>query len=326
MLFLKKVLLQHAISWGMNLGSKISKRFREFIRRALTIEPVNQKINIGILTSHAMSARKHSMKNLWDAEFRVFSQFGEDGIIDLLLDELQISKPRIMEIGAGDFSECNSRFALHKRNCSAFLVDMREDLKRGFQESEIRWKASVAIEIAKIDEKNIKDIESRALTFLNHIDLISLDIDGIDFWIAQLMNWDQIKIAVVEYNPVFGAKKSVSVPKDTFNSRFEYHYSGLVYGASLLAWVEFFARKDMRFVGTNRVGNNAFFVPSSLAGMLPFQLPEISQLDAYVDWQIRDSRNQDRTLSFLPLEQAKNLITGVELIDTQTLKRVKFEA
>jgi hypothetical protein len=45
-----------------------------------------------------------------------------------------------------------------------------------------------------------------------------------------------------------------------------------------------------------------------------------------VDWQIRDSRNQDRTLSFLPLEQAKNLITGVELIDTQTLKRVKFEA
>ena len=140
----------------MNLKTKISKRIREFLRRALTVEPVNQKINIGLLTSHAMSARKHSMKDLWDAEFRVFSQFGEDGIVDLLLDELQISKPRIMEIGAGDFSECNSRFALHKRNCSAYLVDMREDLQRGLQESEIRWKASVAVEIAKIDEKNIQ--------------------------------------------------------------------------------------------------------------------------------------------------------------------------
>ena len=138
----------------VNLKTKISKRIREFLRRALTVEPVNQKINIGLLTSHAMSARKHSMKDLWDAEFRVFSQFGEDGIVDLLLDELQISKPRIMEIGAGDFSECNSRFALHKRNCSAYLVDMREDLQRGLQESEIRWKASVAVEIAKIDEKN----------------------------------------------------------------------------------------------------------------------------------------------------------------------------
>ena len=309
----------------VNLKTKISKRIREFLRRALTVEPVNQKINIGLLTSHAMSARKHSMKDLWDAEFRVFSQFGEDGIVDLLLDELQISKPRIMEIGAGDFSECNSRFALHKRNCSAYLVDMREDLQRGLQESEIRWKASVAVEIAKIDEKNIKDIESRAIRFLKYIDVISLDIDGIDFWIAQHINWNGIKIAIVEYNPVFGAKLSVSIPKDTFSSRFEHHYSGLVYGASLLAWIEFFASKDMRFVGTNRAGNNAFFVSSSLAGNLPFRLPDMSQLDAYVDWQIRDSRNQDQTLSSLSLEQARNLISGVELIDTQTLRKVKYQ-
>ena len=309
----------------VNLKTKISKRIREFLRRALTVEPVNQKINIGLLTSHAMSARKHSMKDLWDAEFRVFSQFGEDGIVDLLLDELQISKPRIMEIGAGDFSECNSRFALHKRNCSAYLVDMREDLQRGLQESEIRWKASVAVEIAKIDEKNIKDIESRAIRFLKYIDVISLDIDGIDFWIAQHINWNGIKIAIVEYNPVFGAKLSVSIPKDTFSSRFEHHYSGLVYGASLLAWIEFFASKDMRFVGTNRAGNNAFFVPSSLAGNLPFRLPDISQLDAYVDWQIRDSRNQDQTLSSLSLEQARNLISGVELIETNTLNKLSFK-
>ena len=309
----------------VNLKTKISKRIREFLRRALTVEPVNQKINIGLLTSHAMSARKHSMKDLWDAEFRVFSQFGEDGIVDLLLDELQISKPRIMEIGAGDFSECNSRFALHKRNCSAYLVDMREDLQRGLQESEIRWKASVAVEIAKIDEKNIKDIESRASKFLKYIDVISLDIDGIDFWIAQHINWNGIKIAIVEYNPVFGAKLAVSVPKETFSSRFEHHYSGLVYGASLLAWIEFFASKDMRFVGTNRAGNNAFFVPSSLAGNLPFRLPDISQLDAYVDWQIRDSRNQDQTLSSLSLEQARNLISGVELIETNTLNKLRFK-
>ena len=309
----------------VNLKTKISKRIREFLRRALTVEPVNQKINIGLLTSHAMSARKHSMKDLWDAEFRVFSQFGEDGIVDLLLDELQISKPRIMEIGAGDFSECNSRFALHKRNCSAYLVDMREDLQRGLQESEIRWKASVAVEIAKIDEKNIKDIESRGIRFLKYIDVISLDIDGIDFWIAQHINWNGIKIAIVEYNPVFGAKLSVSIPKDTFSSRFEHHYSGLVYGASLLAWIEFFASKDMRFVGTNRAGNNAFFVPSSLAGNLPFRLPDISQLDAYVDWQIRDSRNQDQTLSSLSLEQARNLISGVELIETNTLNKLRFK-
>ena len=230
-----------------------------------------------------------------------------------------------MEIGAGDFSECNSRFALHKRNCSAYLVDMREDLQRGLQESEIRWKASVAVEIAKIDEKNIKDIESRAIRFLKYIDVISLDIDGIDFWIAQHINWNGIKIAIVEYNPVFGAKLSVSIPKDTFSSRFEHHYSGLVYGASLLAWIEFFASKDMRFVGTNRAGNNAFFVPSSLAGNLPFRLPDISQLDAYVDWQIRDSRNQDQTLSSLSLEQARNLISGVELIETNTLNKLSFK-
>lgn len=67
------------------------------------------------------------------------------------------------------------------------------------------------------------------------------------------------------------------------------------------------------------------FVPSSLAGNLPFRLPDISQLDAYVDWQIRDSRNQDQTLSSLSLEQARNLISGVELIETNTLNKLRFK-
>ena len=40
---------------------------------------------------------------------KCFSQNGEDGIIDYLLHSLKIDKPKFVEIGIGDYSECNSR-------------------------------------------------------------------------------------------------------------------------------------------------------------------------------------------------------------------------
>ena len=64
-----------------------------------------------------------SYKTLEEAEIKIFSQNGEDGIIDYLLYELKIETPKFVEIGIGDYSECNTRFIFETCNSKGLIVD-----------------------------------------------------------------------------------------------------------------------------------------------------------------------------------------------------------
>ena len=68
-------------------------------------------------TSHLLNIRPKykKIKNINDLDYKIFSQNGEDGIIDYLLHSLKISKPKFVEIGVGDYKECNSRFFLKEQ-------------------------------------------------------------------------------------------------------------------------------------------------------------------------------------------------------------------
>jgi hypothetical protein len=92
---------------------------------------------------NASKAARNTYRYLWDAEVRVFSQWGEDGILDYLFDITDISKPRILEFGAGNFTECNSRFAAEFRNASAYLVDMRDDLVENAKQLDVYWRNAI---------------------------------------------------------------------------------------------------------------------------------------------------------------------------------------
>jgi hypothetical protein len=297
-------------------------RLRKRLITLMNHEPINQRVTNGLIASHAMLARKYSFENLWDSEFRVFSQFGEDGIIDFLLEIAGISKPRILELGAGDFSECNSRFALHKRLCSAYLVDLNKDLANGLKSSGIYWKSNIRAEIERIYIDNVSKIQQRAVDFMSGIDLISIDIDGIDYWVAKELDWNEIKIAVVEYNPLFGSNLSVSVPPTEFSSRYDQHYSGLFFGASLRAWIELMESLDLFFVGTNRVGNNAFFVKNILREKFSFPIPDTRNLNRYVDWRVRDARSENGEMTYLSLRDMQKLISGQKVVNLRDMKTI----
>ena len=79
------------------------------------------KINQGRILS-ALNAQKKSSR-LIDYEFRVFSQWGEDGIIQFLVSNLNIKNKTFIEFGVEDFSESNCRFLLMKDNWSGFVID-----------------------------------------------------------------------------------------------------------------------------------------------------------------------------------------------------------
>ena len=58
--------------------------------------------------------------SLADAEFGVFSQWGEDGIVQWLIKSVPIDKRVFVEFGVQDYSESNTRFLLTNNNWSAW--------------------------------------------------------------------------------------------------------------------------------------------------------------------------------------------------------------
>ena len=107
----------------MNLIKKIfSKLFRNYFEKKL--------IMIG--RSHLLSARQNykNIQNLNDLDYKIFSQFGEDGIIDYLLKSLNISSPKFVEIGVGDFSECNTRYLFETTQPKGLIIDCIENFEQ----------------------------------------------------------------------------------------------------------------------------------------------------------------------------------------------------
>lgn len=295
---------------------------RKLFPGSLVLNSSEFRYVLGINSILANRSVHKELKILSDAEVSVFSQWGEDGILDYLLQCMQISKPKILEIGAGNFSECNSRFAIQYRNCSAYLVDAREDLKENLEKSFSMWRGTVCAECIFVTPENINEIFERANKFMDGIEVLSIDIDGIDYWIAQQLDWSDINIAIVEYNPLFGHHNTVSVPLETFTSRFEQHYSGLYFGASLRSWIELMESNNLVFVGSNRIGNNAFFVKKKLCVNLSIPIPDTNDLSGYVDWRIRDSRNRDGNLTYLNLAEMQSLLSGMPVVDTRTMAKL----
>src|SRR4029077_13460873 len=98
--------------------------------------------------------------------------------------------------------------------------------------------------------------------FEGEIDLLSLDIDGIDYWVWNAIECIQPRVVVLEFNQGLGATKAVTVPnKPDFVYDWNHSYYG---GASLPAFIKLGRKKGYRLVGTETTGVNAFFVRSDI--------------------------------------------------------------
>jgi hypothetical protein len=273
---------------------------------------------------NASKAARNTYKYLWDSEVRVFSQWGEDGILDYLFDITDISKPRILEFGAGNFTECNSRFTAEYRNASAYLVDMRDDLVEHTKQLEIYWRNSIFPNQDFITPESAQQHLQKARQHMGGVDVISLDIDGNDYWVLEALDLSEVSIVVCEYNPIYGATGSYTVKRDDNFDRTKAHFSWLHYGMSLKAAIDLLSNQGLVFIGSNRVGNNAFFLKDSHLKHIPFPIPNHQKLDSFVDWRVRESRDENGCLSYLSLQEAREILCDLEVINLQTEKTIKI--
>jgi len=287
---------------------------------------LSPKINFSVGLSHILNMRSKykNIKNINDLDYKVFSQNGEDGIIDYLLHSLKIDKPKFVEIGIGDYSECNTRFLFERTSPKGLVVDCIEDLKIKVSKNVKLWRADITILEKFISSKNINLILKK-YGFDKNIDLFSLDVDGIDYWILKELPRNFSKIAIIEFNSTFGSEKEVTVPyKENFD-RSKYHYSNLCYGASLKAINNIMKKKGFIFIGTNLHRINAFFVSKKYISKIGLRIPKNKDLKKYVDSNIRESRSKNNLLNYLSGDKKIQIIKDCEIIDLSKKAPKRFK-
>jgi hypothetical protein len=145
--------------------------------------------------------------------------------------------------------------------------------------------------------------------------LLSIDIDGNDYWVLDAIDVVSPRILVAEYNSTFGPDAAVSVPYDPKFRRTKAHHSNLYWGASLAALCLAAGRKQLAFVGSNSAGNNAFFVRRDVLGDLATLTPQ----EGWVDARFRESRDHGGQLTFMSGRAARIAATAdLPLIEVAT--------
>ncbi len=231
--------------------------------------------------------------NIHDTEFCVFSQWGDDGIIQYLIHLLDIKNETFIEFGVGNYMEANTRFLLVNNNWKGLIFDGSEKNMAYVQQDSISWKFDITAKSLFVTKDNINNAIKGA-GFEGEIGILHIDIDGNDYWIWENIDVVNPEIVIMEYNSVFGNKAAISVPYSADFFVTNAHHSNLFFGASLKAMCFLAEKKGYSFVGSNSNGNNAYFVRND-------KLKNIKTLSAdegYVACRFRQNRDVSGNLTF----------------------------
>ncbi|WP_419902629.1 hypothetical protein [Kiloniella sp.] len=262
-----------------------------------------------LITNH-----KHLNKltKLQDVEFCAFSQWGEDGIINWLVDQLPEIEPTFVEFGVGDYRESNTRLLLQLRNWRGLVIDGSSEHISDIQGQELYWRHDLEAKQAFITKDNINQLISEA-GFTDEIGLLSVDIDGNDYWVWKAIDTISPAIVVCEYNAVFGDKHQLTVPYRKDFLRSKAHHSHLYFGASLPAMISLGEEKGYKFVGTTSSGCNAFFVREDLADNILRSIDGIWTFPSTA----REARDAEGKLLFLGGTKRVELIKHLPIVDLE---------
>ena len=234
------------------------------------------------------------LNELCDCEFSVFSQWSEDGIISWILNQLPNLPKNFIEFGVEDYSESNTRYLLQTKNWSGLVIDGCSKNISKIKSSYYYWKHDLNAVCSFITKDNINNLITNSIES-DDIGLLSIDIDGNDYWVWDAINVINPGIVVVEYNGVLGDLQSITVPYEKSFIRNKAHYSNLYFGCSIQSLINLGKSKGYTLLGTNSNGLNAFFIRNDLFSNFEKKIKSISIYPA----KFRESLTEDRKLSFL---------------------------
>jgi hypothetical protein len=209
------------------------------------------------------------VKSIQEAEFRVFSQFGEDGIIQFLTQRLsgRIDKS-FVEFGVQHYLESNTLFLLMHSGWRGLVLDCDANYIEVIRGYGFDWKYGLRARCAMVSPDNINAI-LREEGFGSQLGLLSIDVDSVDWHLWNALTIVRPGIVVIEYNQCFPIDRPITIPYEENFSAKEKHYTGWYFGTSLPALTVLAKEKGYTFVGVESRKRNAFFVRDDLAIYVP---------------------------------------------------------
>jgi len=204
--------------------------------------------------------------NLYEA--RIYSQNGEDGILLYLFSNIGARDRRFIEFGIGDGRQCNTANLSLNFGWSGLLMDIDPLHIEAAQRHYLRHLGQDADRVhilrCEVTAENVNQVlKDNGIT--GDVDLLSIDIDGNDYWVWGALDVVRPRVVAIEYNASLGPTHRLTVPYDPSSAKLGKHPSGLFHGASLAALAALGAGKGYVLVGCESAGVNAFFVRRDLA-------------------------------------------------------------
>lgn len=201
-----------------------------------------------------MSNEDVSVATINEFEKKVYSQNGEDGIIEALFSWIGVIDKFYVEFGVGSGAECNSRL-LRSQGWKGLQFDAdHEDAEGGL------YKRLITV-------KNI-DRVFRNFEVPRVLDFLSIDVDGLDFYLWKALRYSKPRVVVIEFNGSIPPEEDKVVP---YNPKFSWDGTNY-FGASILAMLRLGRHIGYSLVGSDLNGVNLFFVADEEIVKLPEQV------------------------------------------------------
>ena len=226
---------------------------------------------------------------------KIYSQNDEDGIILYIFKHIGIKTKKFVEIGVENGTECNTTNLLKNFNWKGIQIEgskkLYNDAKIQLKKILEKKKNNLKLLNIFVTKKNINQILKKNCG--KEIDLLSVDVDGNDFWIWKAINCVKPRLVIIEYNSFFGSNISATIK---YNSKFSWNHRNnkSYYGASLKALEKLGKQKKYILVGVDKNGVNAFFVRNDLAKYINLKSRKTEEI--FLDNK-REIRNKEQYIN-----------------------------
>lgn len=236
---------------------KLQRLFTKVYRSVTTGSRIQRE---GFIAAHLHGNARHADPlKLGRHEFSVFSQGGEDGIIAEIFRRIGTASKTFVEIGLEDGRECNTRLLLSQGWTGLWI----EGSPRCGELIRKNFRPELEAKKLRLDNRFVSpaDLNDAIAGLPEEFDLLSIDVDGIDYQLWEGVTRFKPRVVMVEYNGRI--PPSIDwVPPDAGSDK----YPGV--GPGLKALERLGRERGYTLVGCGFTGCNAFWVRSDMAGGL----------------------------------------------------------
>ena len=260
--------IKSALLWELSDDNlKIKDQLNTLSRLTMSQIEINQRALV-VKYNELYKKDKALLPALADTGFRVHSQFEEDGLLLYIFSIIGTRTKKSVEIGTSDGTECNTSNFILYHGWKGLLIDGSEEMmKRGrafFAAHPNAVLNEPKLVNSWISKDNINDT-IRNNGFEGEIDLLSIDIDGVDYYILDAINCISPRVIICEINSAVPLGRALTIPySDDFYCWDKPYPENVFRSLSLTAAQKLMKSKGYRMVGAHRLGFNIIFIKNGI--------------------------------------------------------------